>query len=74
MRALSIALGTSLIIFVAGVGVSATSDTIGLKPVTDFSTIIDRKQRAIALFTEAGKVILNPRCMNCHPAGDRPRR
>jgi hypothetical protein len=25
-----------------------------------------------ALFTEAAKVIMNPRCMNCHPASDRP--
>ena len=24
------------------------------------------------LFTEAAKVIMNPRCMNCHPASDRP--
>lgn len=28
--------------------------------------------RSIALFTEAGKVIQHPRCVNCHPAGDRP--
>lgn len=75
MRALPIALGTGLMIFAAGVGLSATrSDSIsGLKPATDFSTIVDNKQRAVALFNEAGKVILNPRCMNCHPAGDRPR-
>ena len=25
------------------------------------------------LFTELGKVLTNPRCLNCHPAGDRPR-
>jgi hypothetical protein len=28
---------------------------------------------AAALFSEAGKVLTHPRCVNCHPAGDRPR-
>src|SRR5262245_63183339 len=27
---------------------------------------------SIALFREAGKVLQHPRCLNCHPAGDRP--
>ena len=25
------------------------------------------------MFVELGKVLTNPRCVNCHPAGDRPR-
>lgn len=28
--------------------------------------------RSAALFTEAGKVLQHPRCLNCHPDGDRP--
>jgi hypothetical protein len=28
--------------------------------------------RSLALFGEAGKVLQHPRCLNCHPAGDRP--
>jgi hypothetical protein len=44
----------------------------GLKPVSDFSKIKDQDQRAVALFQEAGKVIQSPRCLNCHPAGERP--
>ena len=28
--------------------------------------------RSIALFRKAGKVFQNPRCLNCHPVGDRP--
>ena len=28
--------------------------------------------RSIALFREAGKVLQHPRCLNCHPVGDRP--
>jgi hypothetical protein len=43
-----------------------------LRPRSDFDSIQDPAQRSIALFTEAGKVITYPRCMNCHPAGERP--
>jgi len=28
--------------------------------------------RSAALFTELGKVLTHPRCVNCHPAGDHP--
>jgi len=34
----------------------------------------EKAARSIALFREAGKVLQHPRCRNCHPAGDRPRR
>jgi hypothetical protein len=75
MRALPIALGSGAMIVMAGLGLSSsrpeTANT--LKAATEFATIGDEKERAIALFNEAGKVILNPRCVNCHPAGDRPR-
>lgn len=27
---------------------------------------------SLAVFAEAGKVIQHPRCLNCHPSGDRP--
>lgn len=43
-----------------------------LKPPSEFTAIADERQRAIALFTEASKVLTHPRCMNCHPAGDSP--
>ena len=38
-----------------------------------FAAIGDTAARSAALFSEAGKVLTHPRCMNCHPAGDRPR-
>ena len=38
-----------------------------------FSGIGDTATRSAALFTELGKVLTHPRCVNCHPAGDRPR-
>ena len=43
-----------------------------LQPVSAFAGIKDKTERAVALFEEAGKVIQSPRCMNCHPATERP--
>lgn len=43
-----------------------------LRPASDFAHIADRRARAVALFTEMGKVIQHPRCLNCHPRGDSP--
>ena len=39
----------------------------------DFASISNVAERSAALFTELGKVLTSPRCLNCHPAGDRPR-
>ena len=38
-----------------------------------FASIADPDARSAAMFTELGKVLTHPRCVNCHPAGDRPR-
>jgi hypothetical protein len=43
-----------------------------LKSVASFASITDKDARAVALFGEIGKVIESPRCMNCHPATERP--
>lgn len=43
-----------------------------LRPVTSFVAIEDEAERSRALFLEASKVLTHPRCVNCHPAGDRP--
>ena len=37
-----------------------------------FASISDTGARSAAMFTELGKVLTNPRCVNCHPVGDRP--
>lgn len=37
-----------------------------------FDRIADERERSVALFNEAAKVIMGPRCMNCHPATRRP--
>jgi hypothetical protein len=43
-----------------------------LQPVPSFAGIADTQSRSIAYFQEAGKVLQHPRCVNCHPAGERP--
>lgn len=43
-----------------------------LMPVSAFADIKDDKERSVALFREAGKVITHARCVNCHPASERP--
>ena len=44
-----------------------------LKAVSEFDNIKEQQARSVALFQEAGKVILHPRCLNCHPPDNTPR-
>src|SRR5438552_3323113 len=43
-----------------------------LRAPSAFASIADPTARAMALFVEAGKVLRHPRCLSCHPDGDRP--
>ena len=75
MKPLSVALGAAAIVMLTGVVVCAeqpSAERPKLKPPEDFAQIADQKERSLALFNEAAKVITHPRCVNCHPAGDRP--
>jgi hypothetical protein len=56
----------------ADAAVGSATDAATLRPVADFASIKDKNERAVALFQEAGKVIQSARCMNCHPATERP--
>src|ERR1700760_4809365 len=72
------------LIAVAGIAVaalalslpSAQSDTPAssqtLKSPSDFASISNQRARSLAIFGEIGKLVTNPRCMNCHPAGENP--
>ena len=51
----------------------SNSSSDSLASVESFSSISDQETRSAAYFTELGKVLTHPRCLNCHPAGDRPR-
>jgi len=43
-----------------------------LRSASSFDSISNTQERSRALFIEAGRVIQSPRCLNCHPSGDRP--
>jgi hypothetical protein len=43
-----------------------------LKSPSEFASIGSQQDRSRAIFAEIGKLLTNPRCMNCHPAGDHP--
>ncbi len=43
-----------------------------LRPLESFNVIPDKAERSRALFLEASRVLLHPRCANCHPDGDVP--
>jgi hypothetical protein len=43
-----------------------------LRPAAAFQDIQDAAGRSRAIFGEIGRLLTHPRCMNCHPAGDRP--
>jgi hypothetical protein len=63
---------------ISGIGIAADRAppqlpiTTDLRPLSAFQSIKDPKARSLALFDEVGKVIQHPRCLNCHPASDRP--
>ena len=54
-----------------GYAASQTASTT-LDSPEHFIPIADSGARSAAIFTELGKVLTHPRCVNCHPAGDRP--
>jgi hypothetical protein len=62
--------GTGLI--ACFMGCAAFAQTSDLRTPESFDSIADKTARSQAIFQEAGKVIQSPRCLNCHPNGDRP--
>jgi len=69
---------TSRVAFVAFLAVALVSSTSradehrALRAPDTFARIANPTARSSALFVEAGKVLRHPRCLNCHPDGDRP--
>jgi len=67
-----VAVAALLMSMLAAYAVSdSSSDTLAAPE--SFAAIGDTATRSAALFAELGKVLTHPRCVNCHPAGDRPR-
>ena len=61
---------SSLLVF--GSNTAAAQNPSELRSPSEFSGIQDPQTRSRALFIEAAKVIINPRCMSCHPASNSP--
>src|ERR1700682_6141270 len=60
-----------ILIVLAGTAVPIASADDLRGPET-FASINNQAGRSLALFVEAGRVIQHPRCLNCHPVGERP--
>lgn len=71
-RSLAVPISVALLATALSTIVLAQAQNEGLRPPSAFASIADRKARSAAIFTEMGKVIQHPRCLNCHPRGDRP--
>ncbi|MGH8129263.1 MAG: Isoquinoline 1-oxidoreductase subunit [Steroidobacteraceae bacterium] len=72
-RAVALAIAGTLLFASPGTASPpASSAPTSLRPVSAFASIANKQERSVALFREAGKVILHPRCVNCHPVSDRP--
>jgi hypothetical protein len=65
--------GLALLLSQFSADAASDGSSPGLASPDSFAAIGDTAARSAALFTEAGKVLSNARCVNCHPAGDRPR-
>lgn len=63
---------TALLAATLGTVAAAEEPPGALASPESFAAIADPAARSAALFTEAGRVLTHPRCVNCHPAGDRP--
>ena len=64
---------TLLALLIGAPTTDAADSADNLASPESFASIADTAARSAAMFTELGKVLTSPRCVNCHPAGDRPR-
>ncbi len=61
----------AMLLYASDAASQAVSSTLATPE--SFAGIVDPQQRSAAIFTELGKVLTHPRCVNCHPASDHPR-
>jgi hypothetical protein len=59
-------------VIVLGTATAAFGQSTTLRSPDSCASIGNAAERSRALFVEAGKVIQHPRCLNCHPSGQRP--
>jgi len=51
---------------------ASLSSADDLRSPESFSSTGNQAERSRAIFIEAGRVFQHPRCLNCHPAAERP--
>jgi len=66
---MSLSAKTPLVIIVLASTLAGAED---LRAPDTFASLSNPSERARALFVEAGRVLQHPRCLNCHPVGERP--
>jgi hypothetical protein len=69
---MSLSVKARLIIIVLAATTAPLASAADLRAPDTFSSLSDPSERARALFAEAGRVLQHPRCLNCHPVGERP--
>jgi hypothetical protein len=69
---MSSSLHARLIIIVLASTAGSLAGAQDLRAPETFSSITNPSERSRALFVEAGRVLQHPRCLNCHPVGERP--
>jgi hypothetical protein len=76
-RRLPARVGAVALIAIIAAGIAGddapASEPNQLASPASFARISDPRERSAAYFTELAKVLTSPRCLNCHPSGDRPR-
>jgi hypothetical protein len=73
LAALALAAGGSAFTLAQTPGAAPQPGGKPLREAASFAGIADPQARSVALFSEMGKVLQQPRCVNCHPATERPR-
>src|SRR4030081_3607373 len=61
-----------LFVIVLAISAASLAGAADLRAPDSFSSITNQSERSRALFVEAGRVLQHPRCLNCHPVGERP--
>jgi hypothetical protein len=61
-----------LAVSVLAAAATSLSGAADLRSPESFSSPSNQAERSRAIFIEAGRVFQHPRCLNCHPAAERP--
>lgn len=62
----------ALILFIVALTTSAFKEESGNGSVPGYKSVNSDSVESVKAFLEVYKVLMHPRCMNCHPAGDQP--